>query len=329
MSGNRTNRLGARLYRGGTRLSRRAPEVGWVLPILLVVTIAIVVWVLTAILGLPTSGTGDGLSARLTWATAAMLFTVLFVFSVVLFITIMFACGDRIDAMFATVATTLLGLLAIVLALWKSDGYAGPADMHELLKATAFCLEGVRSVTAVFDGFAVWAALLVVATSAVIARHEVTSEEDLSLQLRYAAALTYVAAALLIAGVSETSALHKWPAHDFHPGATCPRPLPPPWSALPQTATGYEKEVNTTATAISASVGTVFSLILAATYLPLGLLLRQRAYRVVQPPSRTEAWLGVHGFSIQPTQQLAKVLVVLSPLLAGGPVSYLISLLSK
>jgi hypothetical protein len=324
-------RFKACLERGAEKFSAKGPLFGWILPILLIVTIASVVWVLVRILGLPTSGTGDGLSARLTWATAAMLFTVFFVFSIVFFNTVMFACGSRADAMFASALTTVLGLLSIAYFLGNSDVYAGPKEMHALLNATAYCLESVRTLTAVFDGFAFWAALLVVATACVIARHEVTKEEALSLQLRYASMMMYAAAALLIAGVSETSALHKWPTHDIRVGTTCPSSLPAPWNALVKKDDykDYQKEVTTTATAISTSVGTVFSLILAATYLPLAMLLRQRAHRVVKPHSRTEAWLAVHGFSIQPTQQLSRVLVVLSPLLAGGPVSYLISLLSK
>jgi hypothetical protein len=37
----------------------------------------------------------------------------------------------------------------------------------------------------------------------------------------------------------------------------------------------------------------------------------------------------VHGFALQPPQQLFKVLLILSPLLASGPLNYLITLLSN
>ncbi len=127
----------------------------------------------------------------------------------------------------------------------------------------------------------------------------------------------HTGAALLIAGVAETSALHKWPATEPLV-AGCPA-VPVPGDAV----------VQSVASSISTSVGTIFSMVLAAAYLPLGIILRQRAYRLIKPWERTEAWLAVHGFALLPTQQLANVLLILSPLIAGGPVSYLLSLLSR
>jgi hypothetical protein len=294
---------------------------------LLAVTIVIAVSVVAGSLGLRTPASAAALTARLTWATAALLFIILFVFTLVACPALMFACGKDVDAMFATGATFVLGVIAVVVCVWNRDGYLGPANMHDLLTATAFCRTGVRWLTASFDGFAIWSTLLVIATSSVIARNQVKTEADLSRQLRGSILLMYIASALLIAGVAETSSLHKWPANDHLASQSCPLELPPSWQG--RSAADFATEVDTTATAISTSVGTVFSLVLIAAYLPLAILLRQRAYRVVTPFARTEAWLGVHGFALQPTQQLSKVMLILSPLLAGGPVSYLITLLSR
>jgi hypothetical protein len=325
------------LRAGQDKMLEVSPTIAWAFPVLLAITIVIVVSVVAACLGLKNSGTGDALMARLTWATAAMLFTVLFVFFLVVCVVLMFVCGKDEDAMIATTAATSVGAVALLLCVTHADAYLGPKDMHDLLDQTAFCLGGVRTISAWLDGFAIWSAILVIATSCVIARNEIETsslsthekEQDLSVQLRGAKVLMYTAAALLIAGVAETSALHKWPANDTVEGTVCPRALPLKWSELARTRDKYVAAVDTTATAISTAVGTVASLVLAAAYLPLAFLLRQRAYHIITPYARTEAWLGIHGFALQPTQQLAKVLLVLSPLVAGGPLSYLITLLSR
>jgi hypothetical protein len=240
----------------------------------------------------------------------------------------MFRCGHPNHALAATAVTTTIGLVSTV--LWATvlpQAYLGPPEMQAYLDATAFCVGHVRTLTAIFDGFGVWAAVLIVATSGVILANEVNDAEELSRQMRGSKILMYCAAALLIGGVSEVGALHKWPGHETGPTAACATPGTNQLFTEPLPA--RKTRIDASATAISTSVGTVGSLVLAAAYLPLAILLRQRAYRVVRPWERTETWLAIHGFALQPTQQLGKLLLILSPLMAGGPVSYLITLLSN
>jgi hypothetical protein len=58
------------------------------------------------------------------------------------------------------------------------------------------------------------------------------------------------------------------------------------------------------------------------------MLLRKRAYEIVIPWQRTEAWLAMHSLGLRPMQQLGKVLLMLAPLLAGGPVTALLQFIT-
>jgi hypothetical protein len=187
-----------------------------------------------------------------------------------------------------------------------------------------FTLRGVRALSGMFDGFAFWAAFVVVATSCAILRNDAVSQEELSRQIRASRILLSVGSALLITGVAQTSALHRWPATEIDLVQKCCAGMV---GQLKREV--LQQEVYTTALAISTTAGTACSLVLAAAYLPLGLLLRQRAYEVVRPWERTEAWLAMHGLSLKPTQQLGKVLLMLGPFIAGGPITSLISLLTQ
>ena len=298
----------------------------WLFPVVLAVVVAIALWSVVTGLDLKNlSVEGDVASARLTWGISAMFLMLAFAFAVVACNVVMFRCGNPRHALLASTGTTTFGIAATLASVFLFQGtYLGPAEMKAHLDATVFCVGHVRTLATIFDGLGLWSGAVVIATSAVILANEVATAEELSRQLRGSKILMYCAAALLISIVAEVGALHKWPAHALASGKTC-------------TATGTtaaitaeeRKAIETEATAISAAVGTIGSLVLAAAYLPLGILLRQRAYRVVKPWERTEAWLSIHGFALQPTQQLGKVLLILSPLLAGGPISYLITLLSS
>lgn len=301
-------------------------SVSWMFPVVLAVVVAIAVWSVVTALDLKNlSVEGDVASARLTWGIAAMFLMLAFAFAVVACNVIMFRCGNPRHALLAGGGTTLFGITATAASVFLfQDTYLGPVEMKAHLDATVFCVGHVRTLATVFDGLALWSAAVVVATSGVILANEVTTAEELSRQLRGSKILMYCAAALVVTIVAEVGALHKWPAHALASGQTC--------AASGTTAAvtpEQRKSIETEATAISAAVGTIGSLVLAAAYLPLGILLRQRAYRVVKPWERTEAWLAIHGFALQPTQQLGKVLLILSPMLAGGPISYLITLLSS
>jgi hypothetical protein len=309
------------MTRGAERVRETSFTFAWLFPALLSATIVGAVWLIIGSLDLHEGPVGTPLSGRLTWAIAAMLFAVFFVFGVIACNTVMFRCGAPGDALAASIGTTAFGLLAVAVAIANRHVYLGPPRMGRALAETAFRLPGVEAIAAAFDGFAIWAAVLTVTTACVIIKNEVGEPEDLSRQFRGSKILLYTSAALLIAGVAATGALHRWPAHE-------PPPCTPTATTPCTPDPAREKMIEETAVAVSTTVGTIFSMVLAAAYLPLGIVLRQRAYRVVRPWERTEAWLAIHGFALQPTQQLAKILLILSPLIAGGPVSQLVSLLA-
>ena len=298
----------------------------WVFPALLALATVAAVLIVGGSLDYGRDAAGEALSGRFTWAIAAMLFAVFFVFTLVACHIVIFKCGNARHAFVAALAVDVAGVIGTIASVtWFADDYFGPAAMKGYLGATAFCVGYVRQLTAAFDGLVLWSAVLVVTTSCLIIANEVENDEELSRQFRGSKILMYCAAALLIGGVSEVGALHKWPAHETAPAPMCAAQYQ---SLFLDNPTTRKELIDSSAVAISTTVGTIASLVLAAAYLPLGIVLRQRAYRIVRPWERTETWLAIHGFALQPTQQLAKVFLILSPLLAGGPVSYLITLLS-
>jgi len=306
------------------RVATASSENAWTFPLLLGATVVSIVWMVISSVGLPTGPIGEALSARLTWAVTAMLFGTVFVFAIIQCHVLMFRCGRPEDALSLTVATTIMGLATTLYLSWNNDMYLGPSRMKALLEGTAFTLKGVRVLTAMFDGLAFWAAFVVLGTSCAILRNDIVSPEELSRQIRASRILLSVGSALLITGVAQSSALHRWPAAEIDLARQC---CSGTVGLLKPDA--LQKEVYATALAISTTAGAACSLILAAAYLPLGLLLRQRAYRVVRPWERTEAWLAMHGLSLKPMQQLGKVFLMLGPFLAGGPMTSLISIMTQ
>lgn len=312
------------------RVTTISNSLDWTFPLLLAAAVVVLVWTVFAMLGLPTGPIGDPVAARLAWAVGATLFGTVFVFALIQCHVLMFRNGLPEHAMPAAVLTNIAGLALTFTVALLNDWYLGPADMGRLLDATAFSLTGVRMLTAVFDGFACWAAIAIVATSSVILLNRVSTPEELSRQIRASRILLSVGSALLITGVSQSAALHRWPAQEIvllKQSKCCEDLLAD--EAKPTDVQAFQATVQSTAMAISTSAGTVCSLVLAAAYLPLGLLLRRRAYDLVKPWERTEAWLTMHSLGLNPTQQLGKVLLMLGPLLASGPVTALLNFISQ
>ena len=318
----------------------------WVFPLALAGLVAVSALTMTTGVSLASIGEDQDLGARLTWGVSAILFFVLFSFFVVLCHTFMFKCGRPQDAMLGLGVSMTFGILSVLWGFVPGNPYIGPHWIAERLHQTVFSSPIVRIATGVASGCALWAAVLLVMTSAVILRNEVdvkgltrerrfVEAENLSRQLRASQMLMQSAAALLVAGVTLTAALHAWPARDERLAAQAEaqrQTAPPSESANTDAGKGAPRDIphsplEAAGVAMSTAVGAVFSVLLGAAYLPLGVILRQRAYIVIYPWDRAEMWLNIHGFAIQPTQQFAKILLILGPLIATGPVSYLTQLL--
>jgi|CXWL01.1.fsa_nt_gi hypothetical protein len=318
----------------------------WLFPVLMGTCVVFSVWFVWWALRLQAAEPAADLSGRLTWAVSSMMFFVLFAFFYVLCATCMFKCGKDPAPAYALVGSTFAGAIT-VWELAGSDVYLGPRWLKAKLEESPFAVGNVRLVSSILDGVAIWAAILLLTTSAVILANEIAEdviEKDkaLSRQLRASRMLMQAATALLITGVASTTALHRWPLESLPAMASADSR-----TALPAGNSGNDadeqrqkrdtatedqetrRQIEQATIAIGAAVGTVFSMLLGAAYLPLGIVLRQRAYRVITPWQRADTWLTVHGFSIAPSQQFARILLILSPLLASGPIGYLIKLLNS
>jgi hypothetical protein len=117
----------------------------------------------------------------------------------------------------------------------------------------------------------------------------------------------FIAAALLVAGVMEVSLLLHWPT------ARLPARDAAAIIALADT--------------VSIGNGTVLSLLLVATYGVASLVVldrvRERAAEIEPDRTRREEWLADNDLASMPTQQLLRVLALVAPLVAGGPLTSL------
>ena len=122
-------------------------------------------------------------------------------------------------------------------------------------------------------------------------------------------AILFVGAAALAVRAIEMYLFYRWPAA---------------W------LTGNDaQDVGEIALNVSTAYGAFFTGILASIYLPTAFVLRSRAgaladQEVVDKPEQRDRWLKKAGLDLLPLQEFAHLLVILAPLIAGGPLAKVI-----
>ncbi len=122
-------------------------------------------------------------------------------------------------------------------------------------------------------------------------------------------AILFVGAAALAVRAIEMYLFYRWPAA---------------W------LTGNDaQDVGEIALNVSTAYGAFFTGILASIYLPTAFVLRSRAgaladQEVADKPEQRDRWLKKAGLDLLPLQEFAHLLVILAPLIAGGPLAKVI-----
>lgn len=170
----------------------------------------------------------------------------------------------------------------------------------------------LRLFSSVLVGAAV---LLAIAASSTLARprEEAPSPRHLAAQTQRLRQVLFLAATMLVAGTMQTAAMHRLPA------TLCEGDAREALAALGQ--------------GVSATAGTIWTLLILAFYLPAAMILRRRALTLAEAaedggePDQIAKWLAEQGMESTLWQQLARLGAIVSPFLMGGPLTALLDLL--
>ncbi|HEV7743799.1 MAG TPA: hypothetical protein VGO56_02280 [Pyrinomonadaceae bacterium] len=196
--------------------------------------------------------------------------------------------------------------IALLVALGFSDDTGAPAPL--LLRATiAPGLPQINILTRGFDALSLTAVIpLCFAASAVLWRsnpREVQTDVDLARRMKLLRYLLYMGAVLLVIGVLRLSTTLNWGA-SFIPS---------------DSATG--RSVDVLVKGIVSSLGTYYTLLMAAMYLPAALILRARAGELADQQPVTiveqETWLSSHGLNLSYAESFPRIIAILAPIMTG------------
>jgi hypothetical protein len=226
----------------------------------------------------------DRLTYRLAWFATATVFFIVSLSSI--FVSVMVIREMRSDNFGRILIIGLASLAAIItLVVWlkRSKQHSGPLFLEELIANTSekfapHWFVGLGNALA-FIGVAFF-----IGGSCSIIASTGRSAEDVSRQMHDLGILLYAGAAFLVASVLEINQLHRW-------SGDC-------------VSEDVRPEIHRAAAVLAGTVGTFFSLLLAAAYVPAVVILQYRGAPVHQTVSS----------ALQSTFNLA---LVLSPLLVG------------
>lgn len=226
----------------------------------------------------------DRLTSRLAWFATATVFFIVSLSSI--FVSVMVIREMRSDNSGRILIIGLPSLTAIItLVVWlkRSRHHSGPLFLDELIANTSEKIVSHHFV-ALGNALAFIGVAFIIGGSCSIIASTGRSAEDVSRQMHDLGILLYAGAAFLVASVLEINQLHRWSGDCVSEDA---RP-----------------EIYRAAAVLAGTLGTFFSLLLAAAYVPAVVILQYRGVPVHQTVSS----------AIQSAVNLA---LVLSPVLVG------------
>jgi hypothetical protein len=192
--------------------------------------------------------------------------------------------------------------LSLAVGWWSAGDVWSPAQ--QLLRATVG--QGVREINKynrVAEALSLAGSLsLAAAACATLWRRDVNGQQDkeqVLKRVRLMRPILIVAAATLVIAILRLSVTHAWATSHL-----------PPESDLAKNLAGLT-------TGIVGSMGIVYTLLVAAIYLPAVLMLRARVTKMAAAEPDPEKCLADHGLNLSFSKLLPRVIVLLSPLLAG------------
>lgn len=238
----------------------------------------------------------DHITARLAWFVAAFVFFVSSLTGIGLAIEVMLRMRTDLFGRLLIVGPTSVVAIAII-RFWlkRSEQYSGPSFLGRLLRET---VEKVipHKLIGFFNGLAFAGIAFIAGGSSSVILSTGRTASDVIYQLDSLRLLIYGGAALLVASVIEINQLHRWSA-----------------VIVPQ---DIGREIHRVSTVLAGTIGTFFSMLLAAAYVPAFLIIQDRA-----------AVVGVTSDAIS-LKNLLSVGAVLSPLITGLSSTILSSMFS-
>jgi len=263
------------------------------------------------------AGSGSGLESRFAdisrelrasigWALAALALAIALLVSLTVPWVVAFQALDPVSD---RIRLSILGIGLIVLTVMALAAYSQERQIlphvHQVL--VDHLSAGVKQYRELTKALALAAVTLIFASiSATLYMPRPPTLIALRAQAERLQTLLYISAGILVAGVLEIAFLLRWPAARLDP-----------IDAEPIIVLGN---------VVSTGAGTLLTLLLLATYGTAALIMRRRIADISREVVASERaqWLARHGFKSTPTGQLLRVIAMIAPLIAGGPVVQLL-----
>lgn len=226
----------------------------------------------------------DRMTSRLAWFATATVFFIVSLSSI--FVSVMVIRemrSDKFGRILLIGLPTLTAIITLVVWLARSKKHSGPLFLDEMIAGTSEKVVSPRFV-GLGNALAFIGVAFIVGGSCSVIASTGRSAEDVSRQMHGLGILLYAGAAFLVASVLEINQLHRWSADSV------------PEEVRPQ--------IYRAAAVLAGTVGTFFSLLLAAAYVPAVVILQYRGVPVQQTVTSA-------------LQSAVNLALVLSPVLVG------------
>lgn len=192
--------------------------------------------------------------------------------------------------------------VSLLVAWWTAGDVWSPAQ--QLLRATVGQkVPGINKYNRLAEALSLGGTLsLAAAACATLWQRHAGADEDeqqLLKRVRLLRPVLIVGAVTLVIAILRLSVTHAWGASFL-----------PPDSAL-------AKNLASLITGIVGSLGTVYTLLMAALYLPAAIILRARVMKLATTQQDPQTWLSNNGLDLSISKVVPRVIALLAPLLAG------------
>lgn len=210
--------------------------------------------------------------------------------------------APHVRLMIIMIAVALALDISLAAAWWTSGDVGSPAQ--QLLRATVGQkVPEINKYNRLAEALSLAGTLsLAAAACATLWQRNVSEaldETQVLKRVRLMRPILIVGACTLVIAILRLSVTHAWGASYLPPEST------------------LAKNLASLITGIVGSMGTVYTLLMAAMYLPAALVLRARVMNVAIAQADPQKWLSDHGLDLSFSKILPRVIALLAPLLAG------------
>ena len=262
------------------------------------------------------------LTIRITWGLSGIGFSLVSLAAIVISVHAITSCFREVASRVRPAGALLIATCVLLFGLIA--GFGAEYILSEPAATTALRANSIRptwfrhaiDADAAFDKVSYLVFLLLAAAASATLLRPVEPGKPVELLRRRISrlqAILFVGAAALAVRAIEMYLFYRWPAA---------------WLI------GNDAQsVNEIALNVSTAYGAFYTGILASIYLPTAFLLRSLAaalaeQMVTDKPEQRDRWLKKAGLHLLPLQEFTHLLVILAPLIAGGPLAKVIGTFS-